>query len=83
MNITFVSASHASAVAGFSGRRGAGLSQWVVLESIDQFDGMERLIIVAVGLDAAINSSSDAPPRGAFAAVSGYHEGQHDGSCRE
>ena len=63
MAIEFVSASDASAVAGFNGRR-RSQSQWVVLEAIDQFDGMERLIIIAVGLDAVIDPSSDnaSPP---------------------
>ena len=32
-------------------RRPSGDSAWIVLDAIDNFDGLERLIVIAAGLD--------------------------------
>jgi hypothetical protein len=46
----------ASALPGGAGRGPAG--EWLVLDDIAAFDGLERLIVLAIGLDAVIDQSS-------------------------
>ena len=52
-----VSAQDASALSGPGAERG-DKGEWLVLDGIAAFDGLERLIVLAIGLDAAIKQSS-------------------------
>lgn len=45
-----------SALPGGAGRGAKG--EWLVLDNITAFDGLERLIVLAIGLDAVIDQSS-------------------------
>lgn len=52
----FVTAKEAASVCGHSHQQGDA-EQWIVLDSIDEFDGLERLFVIAVGLDQRIDES--------------------------
>ena len=58
MNLKLVDSTEASAVAVFGTCRRTykpGPS-WIILDEMDKFDGMERPIAIAVGMDAIINN---------------------------
>ncbi len=38
----------------------AAAPDWIVLDTIDQMDGLERLVVIAVGLDSVIGDDDDA-----------------------
>ena len=41
-------------------KKGVGKSEWLVLDTIDSMDGLERLIVIAVGLDSPIPENAGA-----------------------
>ena len=45
-------------------KKGVGSSEWLVLDTIENMDGLERLIVIAVGLDSSIPENSEAAADG-------------------
>jgi hypothetical protein len=45
-------------------KKGVGSSEWLVLDTIENMDGLERLIVIAVGLDSPIPENSEAAAEG-------------------
>jgi len=56
-NFKFVDAATASAIASFGRFTDRQAEEMIVLDSINQFDGHERLFVVAVGLDQPVSAS--------------------------
>ena len=53
-----VSAMEASAVAKPVGKKKTEGAEWLVLDSVENFDGLERLMVVAVGLDSVVENAA-------------------------
>ena len=45
-------------------KKGVGSSEWLVLDTIENMDGLERLIVIAVGLDSSIPENAEAAAEG-------------------
>ena len=45
-------------------KKGVGSSEWLVLDTIENMDGLERLMVIAVGLDSPIPNPSEAVAEG-------------------
>jgi hypothetical protein len=45
-------------------KKGVGSSEWLVLDTIENMDGLERLIVIAVGLDSPIPENAEAAAEG-------------------
>ena len=53
---TVVSVDASSAAVGSNGR--TSNNEWLVLDTISNFDGLERLVVIAIGLDEPLQSQS-------------------------
>ncbi|KOO26427.1 hypothetical protein Ctob_006821 [Chrysochromulina tobinii] len=45
-------------------KKGVGSSEWLVLDTIENMDGLERLMVIAVGLDSPIPENAEATAEG-------------------